>query len=44
MFPPCVEICLANLAVSGILHAGVVLPIHFKNLSVQNQDFYGYRY
>ena len=39
MLPTYVELHLANLAVSGIRHAGVVLPIHFKNLSVQNQDF-----
>ena len=37
---------LANLAVSNIIHAdaGVVLSIHFKNLSVQKQYFYGSRY
>ena len=31
---------LADHAVSNIIHAeaGAVLPIHFKNLSVQNQD------
>ena len=43
-FRTSVEIFLTNLAVSDIIHAGVVLPIHFKNLSVQNQDFYGGRY
>ena len=36
MFPTFVELFLANLAVSGIIDAGVFLPIHFKNLSVQN--------
>ena len=31
---------LANLAVSDIIHAGIVLPIPFKNLSVQNQEIF----
>ena len=43
MFPTNVEISLATLAVSDIIHACVVLPTHFKNLSVQNKDFYGGR-
>ena len=43
-FRTSVEIFLTNLAVSDIIHAGVVLPIHFKNLSVQNENFYGGRY
>ena len=45
MLPTYVELFLANLAVSDIIHAdaGVVLWIHFKNLSVQKQVFYGGR-
>ena len=35
---------LTNLAVSDIIHAGVVLPINFENLSVQTQEFYGGSY
>ena len=40
-FRTSVEIFLTNLAASDILQAGVVMPIHFKNLSVQEEDFYG---
>ena len=39
-------VTFSQIAVSDIIYAdaGVVLPIHFKNLSVQNHDFYGGRY
>lgn len=40
-FRTSVDIFLTNLAASDILQAGVVLPIHFKNLSVVNDNFYG---
>ena len=36
-----VDIFLTNLAASDILQAGVVLPVHFKNLSLHDEDFYG---
>ena len=38
------DIFLTNLAASDILQAGVVLPIHFKNLSVYDENFYGGEY
>ena len=43
-FRTSVEVFLTNLAASDIWHAGIVLPIHFKNLSVREQDFYGGKY
>ena len=43
-FRTSVDIFLTNLAASDILQAGVVLPIHFKNLSVYDENFYGGEY
>ena len=40
-FRTSVEILVTNLAVDDILQAGVVLPVHFKNVSIRDQDFYG---
>ena len=40
-FRTSVDVFLTNLAASDILQAGVVLPIHFKNLSMHDEDFYG---
>ena len=40
-FRTSIEIFVTNLAVNDILQAGVVLPVHFKNVSIRDKDFYG---
>ena len=40
-FRTSVEIFVTNLAINDILQAGIVLPIHFKNVSMRDKDFYG---
>ena len=40
-FRTSIEIFVTNLAVNDILQAGVVLPVHFKNISVRDKDFHG---
>ena len=36
-----VDIFVTNLAVSDMIQAGIVLPIHFQQLSRKNRDFHG---
>ncbi|XP_060588872.1 neuropeptide receptor 22-like [Ruditapes philippinarum] len=36
-----IDIFVSNLAVSDILHAGIVTPIYFKNVTVYHKNFYG---
>ena len=36
-----VDFFVTNLAVSDMIQAGIVLPIHFQQLSRKNRDFHG---